>query len=107
MMLDMYDQPGLFHDTMTFLEEGHHRILQQYIDQNLLSPNNDGTYHNSGGVGYTDELPQPGFSADRVRPRDMWASAESQELALVGPAQHVEFALQYEKRLLAPFGLTG
>ena len=107
MMLDMYDQPGLLHDTMAFLEEGHRGILQQYIDQNLLSLNNDGTYHNSGGVGYTDGLPASDFSADRVRPCDMWASAESQELAQVGPAHHAEFALQYEKRLLAPFGLTG
>lgn len=107
MMLDMYDHPGLLHDTMAFLEEGHHRILQQYIDRNLLSLNNDGTYHNSGGVGYTDELPSSGFSPDRIRPCDMWASAESQELAQVSPAHHVEFALQYENRLLAPFGLTG
>jgi hypothetical protein len=37
----------------------------------------------------------------------MWASAEAQELALVGPKQHDEFSLEYEKRLLAPFGLTG
>ena len=107
MMLDMYDQPDLLHDTMAFLEEGHRRILQQYIDQNLLSLNNDGTYHSSGGFGYTDELPQSGYAGESVRPKDMWASAESQELALVGPAQHAEFALQYEKRLLAPFGLTG
>jgi hypothetical protein len=37
----------------------------------------------------------------------MWASAESQELAQVSPQMHAEFALTYEKRLLAPFGLTG
>jgi hypothetical protein len=37
----------------------------------------------------------------------MWASAESQELAQVGPAQHEEFALQYERELLEPFALTG
>ena len=37
----------------------------------------------------------------------MWASAEAQELAQVNPAQHAEFVLAYEKRLLAPFGLTG
>jgi hypothetical protein len=37
----------------------------------------------------------------------MWASAESQELAQVSPAMHRRFALEYEKRLLAPFGLNG
>jgi hypothetical protein len=37
----------------------------------------------------------------------MWASAESQEMAQVSPRMHHEFAMQYEKRLLEPFGLTG
>jgi hypothetical protein len=106
-MIDMVEQPGLIHDAMAFLAEGHRRMLQQYVDQNLLSLNNDATYHSSGGNGYTGELPAPGFDPARVRPCDMWASAESQELAQVGPRHHAEFALPYEKRLLEPFGLTG
>ena len=107
MMMDMYLQPQMLHDAMAFLQEGHRRILQQTVDQNLLSLNNDSAYHSSGGNGYTDELPESGFDPARVRPRDMWASAESQELAQVGPKQHAEFALFYEKPLLEPFGLTG
>ena len=43
----------------------------------------------------------------QVRPSDLRASAESQEMAQVGPKQHAEFALEYEKQLLEPFGLTG
>ena len=74
---------------------------------NLLSLNNDSTYHNSGGNGYTDELPTPGFDPDRVRLCDMWGSAEAQEMAQVSPEMHAEFVLQYEKRLLGPFALTG
>jgi hypothetical protein len=58
-------------------------------------------------VGYTDELPAAGFDPGRVRPRDLWASAEAQELAQVSPAMHAEFSTAYEKRLLAPFGLNG
>jgi len=107
MMTDIHLRPQMVHDAMAFLEEGHRRILQQYVDQNLLSLNNDNTYQSSGGNGYTSELPKPGFDPDRVRPCDMWASAESQEMAQVGPKQHAEFALQYEKRLLEPFGLSG
>lgn len=106
-MVDMYDNPTMLHDAMAFLEEGHRRLVQQYVDLNLLSLNNDGTYHSSGGVGYSSELPQSGYDPGRIRPCDMWASAESQELAQVSPAMHAEFALQYEKRLLAPFGLNG
>jgi hypothetical protein len=106
-MLDMYLQPQMIHDAMVLLEEGHRLVLQQLIEQNLLTLNNDSTYHSSGGNGYTSELPSTGYDMKRTRPIDMWASAESQELAQVSPKQHKEFALQYEKRLLAPFGLTG
>jgi hypothetical protein len=106
-MMDMVANPGWLHDAMAFLEEGYHRTVQQYIDLNLLSLNNDGTYHSSGGNGYSDELPKPGFDPGRVRPCDLWASAEAQELALVSPEMHHEFAMQHEKRLLAPFGLNG
>jgi hypothetical protein len=106
-MTDMIDNPRMLHDAMAILEEGHHRLVRQYVDRNLLSLNNDGTYHSSGGVGYTDELPKAGFDPDRIRPCDMWASAEAQEMAQVSPAMHAEFVLACEKRLLAPFGLNG
>ncbi len=106
-MVDMIESPGMLHDAMAFLEQAHRNILKQYVDLNLLSLNNDGTYHSSGGLGYTDELPAPGFDQARVRPCDIWASAEAQELALVSPGMHEEFSLQYERRLLAPFGLNG
>lgn len=107
MMTDMHLQPRMVHDAMGFLEEGHKHVLQQLVNLNLLSLNNDNTYQSSGGNGYTSELPKPGFDPDHVRPCDMWASAESQQMAQVGPKQHAEFALQYEKRLLEPFGLSG
>lgn len=106
-MMDMCENPGWLHDAMAFLTEGHRRLIRQYEERNLLSLNNDNTYHSSGGNGWTDELPAPGFDPNHVRPCDMWASAESQELAQVGPRMHAEFALQYEKQLLEPFGLNG
>lgn len=106
-MTDMVLEPKWLHDAMAFLEEGHRNIIRQYQEQNLLDLNNDGTYHSSGGNGYTTELPRPGFDPAQVRPDDMWASAEAQEMALVSPEMHAEFILQYEKRLLEPFGLSG
>jgi hypothetical protein len=106
-LTDIVEAPEFVHEMMAFFEAGHHRLRQQLIDLNLLSLNNDNTYHNSGGNGFTDELPAPGFDPQRVRPCDMWASAESQELALVSPRMHAEFLMPYEARLLEPFGLTG
>ncbi len=106
-MMDMVENPEWLHEAMRLLTEANRRLAQQYIDMNLLSLNNDWTYQNSGGNGYTDELPAAGFDPKRVRPCDMWASAEAQELALVSPGMHEEFSLRYERELLEPFGLTG
>ncbi len=106
-MLDMYEQPEMLHEAMAFYEAGYRHMLEQYVMQNLLDLNNDDTYHNSGGNGFTNELPAPGFDPARVRLCDMWGSSEAQEMAQVSPQQHDEFILQYEKRLLEPFGLTG
>ena len=106
-MWDMIDDPNMVHDAMARLEEGSHELVRQYVDLNLLSLNNDATYHSTGGNGYTDELPLDDYDPDRIRPCDMWASAESQEFDPVSPDMHEEFALQYEKRLLEPFALTG
>ncbi len=106
-LYDMIDRPDFVHEVMTFLEQGHHKWLDQLVEMNLLNLNNDNTYQNTGGNGYTDELPASGFDPQSVRPVDMWASSESQEFQVVSPKMHTEFALQYEKRLLARFGLTG
>lgn len=106
-MWDMYDQPDILHKAMRFFEEGSHKLIAQYQALNLLDLNNDGTYHSSGGLGYTTELPSPDYDPARVRPCDMWASAESQEMAQVSPEMHAEFILPYERRLLTPFGLNG
>jgi hypothetical protein len=106
-MLDMCENPGMVHEAMAFFEEGSRGLVRQYLDMDLLSLNNDDAYHSSGGVGYTDELPKPGCDPAHPRLCDLWASAEAQELAQVGPEMHEEFSLQYERRLLEPFGLNG
>ena len=106
-MFDMVDRPDFVHEVMTFLEEGHQKWLDQLVEMNLLSLNNDNTYQSTGGNGYTNELPAPGFDPQYVRTIDMWSSSESQEFQIVSPKMHVEFALTYEKRLLARFGLNG
>ncbi|HUX00050.1 MAG: hypothetical protein WBD63_02260 [Phycisphaerae bacterium] len=106
-MMDMYDNPGMLAEAMAFLEEGHRRRIRQMLALGVLALNNDGTYQSTGGVGYTDELPKPGYDGEHVRLCDLWASAEAQELALVSPEMHERFCLQYERRLLEPFGLNG
>lgn len=107
MLYDLIDEPEMVHDVMRFFTEGIKSMLRQYEEQNLISLNNDNTFHYTGGVGYTDELPAPGFDPGRVRLCDLWGAAEAQEFAEVSPEMHEEFVLSYERELLEPFGLNG
>jgi len=104
---DMIDNPDEMLSLLEFLTQGYEHLVDQFEALNLLSLNNDETYHSSGGVGYTSELPAPGFNPERVRTIDMWSSAESQEYAVVSPRMHRQFALDFEKRILKRFGLNG
>jgi hypothetical protein len=106
-MMDMYDEPNMVHEAMAFMEQGYHKLIDQYFDLNLLSLNNDNTYHSSGGIGYTDELPMAGYNPDHVRPEDLWASAQSQEMSEVSPEMHDEFIMKHEINTLSRFGLNG
>jgi hypothetical protein len=106
-MTDMVAAPDFLHQAMQFYHDAYQGMIDQWRAMNVLCLNNDGTYQSSGGVGYTDELPADGFDPGRVRTVDLWASAEEQELALVSPAMHEEFCIQYERPLLAQFGLNG
>ena len=106
-LTDMYENPGMLHEAMAFLAEGHHHIRKQYAEQGLFGLNNDNSPIYTSGHGYTDELPRPGADPGRPEPMDLWGWAEAQEMAVVSPAQHEEFVFQYERPLLEPYGLTG
>lgn len=107
MLFDLYDEPEMVHDVMRFFTEGAKSMMLQYEEQNLISLNNDRTFHYTGGVGYTDQLPQPDFDPKKIRLCDVWGAAEAQEFAQVSPDMHEAFVLQYERELLEPFGLNG
>jgi hypothetical protein len=106
LMVDMCDRPEWVHRVMRFMTEGAARLLDRVEQTAALDLNNGDDYVGSGGVGYTDELPGPGFDGKNVRLRDLWGFAEAQELALVSPQMHEEFALQYQVQLLDRFGLN-
>ena len=106
MLYDLYDEPELAHRIVGFFADGYRSIVDQCLEQNLFSLNHDGSYQGTGGFGYTGELPAPGYDGAHVRTRDLWASAEAQEMAPVSPAQTEEFAIRYERELLSRFGLN-
>jgi hypothetical protein len=104
MMYDLADNPDLMHRVMTILRDGTHSMLDQLEAQNLLSLNT-ASYVGSGGLGYTTQLPQSDFTG-KVRCRDLWGFAESQETSSVSPRMFGEFIFPYQQPLLERFGLN-
>jgi len=101
-------EPEFTHRSIAFLAEGNRRLVEQYEAMGLLDFNHDNTYHSTGGNGWLETAPGPVPTPGRpVTRSQIWASAEAQELTVVSPEMHEEFALRYEKALLEPFALTG
>jgi len=105
-MVDMVNRPELVHHAMDRLVNAYLSRLDQYEALGLLSLNNTNVRIGSGGLGYTDELPQRDFRPAYVRTRDLWGCATAQIFSGVSPKMHMEFALQYELRWLRRFGLN-
>ena len=106
LMLAMYDNPRGLHRLMAFLRDDHLALVDWLTQEQLYSLNNENDYVGSGTVGYTDELPQPGWSpGDPVRPKDLWVLSESQETVGVSPAMFEEFIFPYQLPIIERFGL--
>ena len=104
MFSDLYDDPETVRVVMRFFTDGIKSMLLQYEKLNLVSANSDDTFHYTGGIGYTDELPA---EKDGLKLSDVWGAAEAQEFSCVSPEMHEEFVLQYEREILDYFGLNG
>ena len=104
MLSDLYDEPKTVRRVMRFFADGIKSMLSQYEKQNLISANSDDTFHYTGGLGYTDELPG---EKDGLKLYDVWGAAEAQEFSCVSPEMHEEFVLCYEREILEHFGLNG
>ncbi|MFW5830390.1 MAG: hypothetical protein ACOCXA_09040 [Planctomycetota bacterium] len=105
LMMDLLDDPDWLHEAMERLCVAHLGMLDQMQALDAISLNNDSHFVGSGGMGFTDELPQPDFDGEHVRPQDLWGQAAAQIFSEVSPAMHEEFALPYDKRWLERFGL--
>ena len=105
MMYDLVDNPDLIHRLMTMMRDGTLALLDRLEEEDLLSLNNDGSYVGSGGLGWSTELPAPDFGG-KVRLRDMWGFAESQETVGISPQMFAEFVFPYQLPVLERFGLN-
>lgn len=105
MLFDMSDRPAFLHRLMALLRDGTLAMAAGLEQAGLLAPNWDGAYIGSGALGYSDELPQPGFSG-QVRMKDQWVLGESQETVGVSPRMFAEFVWPYQRTILERFGLV-
>lgn len=105
-LMYLYTEPEMVHEAISRLVDVHLDRLDQYERLGVLTLNTGCDQVGSGGFGYTDELPGPGFSPGRVRSRNMWGSSTAQIFCCVSPEMHEAFALDYEVRWLNRFGLT-
>ncbi|MDR2434391.1 MAG: hypothetical protein LBD47_07465 [Treponema sp.] len=104
-MVDIIAEPENFHRMMNLLCEGKLKMLD-FLEQNeLLALNTGGTYVGSGGFGFTEQLPRPGYNG-YITTMDMWGFVDSQETVRVNPDQYGEFILPYHKRIAGRFGLN-
>ena len=100
MMLDCSDRPQWLHRFMKLLSDAHVQHLRGLEADGHLTRNDNGL------LGHCDGLPQPDFDGEHVRLIDTWCGADAQEFALVSPAMHEEFLLQYQAPIANLHGLT-
>lgn len=103
---DMVDNPELVRESARRYMEATNARLDQLEALGLLAGSNNNFRVGSGGLGITDELPQPDCDWAHARPRDLWGTATGQIFSEVSPAMHEEFCLQFERPYLERFGLS-
>ena len=105
--IDLVERPAWIHEALERITRGYLSSVEQLESLGALSPGHGNTRLGSGGYGWTDALPGPGFDGRRVRLCDLWARAATQIFTDgISMAMHEEFAVRYEKRLLERFGLS-
>jgi len=104
--LDLYDDPQWVHAFVAFLAEAHNAQLDALEDGGWLTLNNEAEWIGTGGIGYTDQLPQADFDPAHVRLADIWGGLQSQDLVGISPAMFAEFFFEPLKPIMERFGLS-
>ena len=105
-MTDVYDHPDELRALIEFFADNWTHQLNFLEKNNLLSLNNGGEFMGTGGYGWCDDLPQPGFTPGRVRPMDMWGYGECQECVSMNPDVFEHFVFPYMLPIFDRFGLN-
>lgn len=104
-LFDLAERPAFVQRMMASLRDGSLAMLAALEEAGLLGLNWDGTYVGSGGFGWSEELPGPGYDG-QARASDLWGFAESQETVGVSPRMFETLIFPYQLPLLEKFGLN-
>jgi len=105
LLIDLADDIDMVKDVFEFMGEGLMGLVKQAQSAHLIQRNDDHTYHYTGGLGYTYDLPDD--SVNGADTQNVWAACEAQEFSCVSPRMFAETILPVERKLLEPFGLNG
>lgn len=102
----MIMRPDFVHGIMRRITDSMLERIKQLESLKLLDYPEPLARAGSGGAGYTDELPRPGYDPEHIRPADQWGGATPQIFSGVSPEMHEEFALEYENEVMSLCGLN-
>ena len=100
-MWDMADNAEWLHKLLAFMRDSIlacHDEAERAGDWTLSA-------HENQAMPYAQELRDPCANSGPVTRSDLWCFTGAQEFALVSPAMHNEFLLEYQKPIMEKFGL--
>lgn len=101
-MLDMYDDPVALKELLSYLRDG--------VLENQKKAEADGdfslTSQQNQAMAYARDLEPPKANSGTRKRSDLWCFCAAQEYALISPAFHDEFLLQYQLPIMAPYALV-
>jgi hypothetical protein len=102
-LFDLAARPDHMHAIASRYTDARLAMLDQVEEKGLLG-REQALIHCTGA--WTDELPAPGYDAERPRARDLWTYGMAQILLSVSPAMFEEFEVPYAARWYERFGLA-
>jgi hypothetical protein len=100
-----YDNPEAIHRLMSYMVDDRIAMFEFMEREGLLALNTDNQMAGPRMYGYVSDLPEAG-SEEKVRLKNLWGWAESQESESISPAMYKEFVLPYLGQLSEKFGLV-
>ncbi|RKX85891.1 MAG: hypothetical protein DRP58_05190 [Spirochaetes bacterium] len=105
-MMDLVLRPDMVHAFVDRMTDAWMAELDQFVDGNFLSLDNNNTRIGSGGYGYVSDLPGEDFDPDYIKPHNMWGCSNAQIFSDVSPEMQWDFAIEHSQRWLKRWGHT-